>query len=631
VDRPPPTAPHQRTEPWLALGLVLAVLALYWPVRTHGFVNYDDEVYLTDNPHVARGLDWGELGWLFTHEHAANYHPLTWLSHMLDVELFGLEPGPHHLVNVALHALNAVLVLYLARALLGSAWAAGLAAALFALHPLRVESVAWASERKDVLCASFYLGALLAYLRYGRAPSAGRYALVLGLALLALLAKPMAVTLPCALLLLDLWPLERLERARPWRPESGAGRVWLEKLPLFALVAAASFVTWKAQVVAGAASGTTTVPLDLRAWNALTTVGVYLRQSVWPAELCVFYPLTAVVDDAARTALRTPALLALGGLAASGFLAWRLRLRAPWVLTGLAWFVGLLVPVIGLKQVGSQAHADRYTYLPLVGVAWIVAGGAAALARRGRTERAAVVALALAALAALTVAARRQLATWRDTRTLFERALAVDPRNYVAHASLAADALAAGEVELARTHAAEALAIYPLDPASLTTLGRVELAAGNLDAAQAVLERAARLQATKWVRYHLGKVYQARGDASGAAREYAAALALDPSLVDAHFNLGQARYALGDKAEARACFERALALGPDHAGAWNGLGVLALEAGDLATAEAHFARACELDPGYADALHNLSVVLERLGRTEEARAKAREARDVRAH
>jgi tetratricopeptide (TPR) repeat protein len=608
------------------LGLVLAVVALYWPVRAHGFVAYDDEVYLTGNPHVAKGLDWDEIVWVFSHEHAANYHPVTWLAHMLDVELFGLAPGPHHLVNVALHALNACLVLFLCRALLASTWASALAAALFALHPLRVESVAWASERKDVLCATFLLAGLLLYLRHGRAPSPGRYALVALALALALLSKPMAVTFPCVALLLDVWPLRRLG------PGAGSTskRVWLEKLPLLALAALGALSTWFAQEVGGAASGIRAVPLDLRLLNALASYGVYLSETFWPAELAVFHPLAAIVSSAPRAELLVPAAASTLVLAAVSVLAWRARARAPWFLLGWCWYLGLLVPVLGLKQVGVQAHADRYTYLPLVGVAWAVAGLARELVRRRASLRGPVVALALACLAALAVRARIQLATWRDTRTLFEHALEVEEQSYVAHAALGAYWLERGERERARAHLEAALAIEALDAAALTTLGRMELDAGNLAAAEQFLLRAKQVHASKWVRYHVGRLKLAQGNLEAAAREFRAALELDPSLVDARFNLGQTLFGLGRREAARASFEDLRALDPRHAGAWNGLGVLALEGGEAVEAERCFRRAVELDPRYADAHHNLAVALEHLGRTDEAREWSEKARALRA-
>jgi len=603
------------TTPWraralAALVLVLGVVWIYAPVRAHGFVSYDDEVYLTANPHVAKGLDPTEIAWVFAHDHAANYHPLTWMSHMLDVELFGLEPGPHHLVNVGLHALNALLVLALLTRLTGSTAAAYLGAALWAWHPLRVESVAWASERKDVLCALFFLATVHAHLSHARAPSAARLALVALCSALALLAKPMAVTLPAVLLVLDLTVLGR----------RGKGP-WLEKLPLVVLAAAGALSTWLAQEVGGATTNITSLPLDLRLLNALRSFAVYLGQTLWPLDLACFYPLAALVSDEPRRELVPLALLGLGLVVGAAWLGWRERARRPWLLAGVLWTLGTLVPVIGLKQVGSQAHADRYTYLPLVGLTWVAAAGACELLR-GRRLVTAGCALVLMALVPL---ARRQVSVWRDTESLFTHALAVTERNYIAHTGLGSWLLEQGRGAEAAEQFRAALELNPLDANALTGLGRLELDRGELAAAEAHLLGARAIVDSKWVRYHMGRLRLLQQAPELALKEYRAALALDPSLVDAHFNSGQLLFHLQRQEEARASFEQALALAPEHAGAWNGVGALALAEDQPERAAEAFLRAVEADPEYADAHHNLSVALERLGRAEEARASRAEA------
>jgi len=622
----PVPAPHRRLGLAVALALVVAVLAVYAPVRAHGWVGYDDDVYLGENPHVARGLDWGEIGWVFTHDHAANYHPLTWISHMLDVELFGLErPGAHHVMNVGLHALNALLVLLLARALLGGLWAPALAAALFALHPLRVESVAWASERKDVLCALFFLGTCLAYLAYGARRSAGRYALVLALCALALLAKPMAVTLPCVLLTFDAWPLARL-RAPFAR---SARRLLLEKLPLFAFVVAFCTATFVAQRAGEATGDADAFPLGLRLVNALASVGIYVGQSLWPTRLSAFYPHAGTVEAAPLRALLGPALAAAGLLAVGSWLAWRRRRAWPWLALGWVWMLGTLVPVLGFVQVGSQAHADRYTYLPMIGLSWIAAGVAAELVCARAALRPWVAGTCAAVVLTLAVAARRQVAVWRDTPALFEHALALDARNYIAHVGLGAHALAEEDRPGAEQHFLEAVRIHPLEITAHVGLARLYLDAGQLDAAESHLRFARRVHPTKWVHYQAGRLALMRGQFAPAVEEFEAALALDPSLVDAYVNLGNALRALGRRADARARFEQGLALVPELSGAYNGLGALALDDGDAPEAERLFARAVELDPDYADAHNNLGVALERQGRMAEARASYAEAQRLR--
>lgn len=618
-------APRERARlVVLALALVLGVAFVYAPVRAHAFVAYDDDVYLTANPHVARGLDWAEIRWVWTNPLAANYHPLTWMSHMLDVQLFGLEPGPHHLVNVALHALNTLLVLALGRRLLASTLGAALAAGLFALHPLRVESVAWASERKDLLCAAFFLAGVLAYLAYGRARSLGRYLVVCVSLALALLSKPMAVTFPLVALLLDVWPLGRLDPVRPWRAtEPGGGRrLVLEKLPLVALALLGAVATWLAQESGGSTSSARVLPLDLRVLNALAACGVYLRQSVWPTGLAVFYPLAAAVEEAPRARLLVPALLAGLVLGAGCLWAWRARAQRPWFAFAWGWFLLTLVPVLGLKQVGAQAHADRYTYLPLLGLAWIAAGFAQELVRRRASLRGPALALAAAVLLALGLGARAQVGVWADTRTLFEHALRVTERNYMAHTVLGTHHLQLGETAEARAHLEQALAIYPLEASTLGLLGRLELEAENLPAAEAFLQRAARLRALPWVHHHLGRLRLAQHDRERAVAEFSAALELDPWLTEARFNLGQVLFELGRMRAARAELERAFALEPgaQRPRAHNNLGLALLSLGEPEPALAHFEAAAAAQPGFFEAELNAGLGHLQRGALAPARA-----------
>jgi Tfp pilus assembly protein PilF len=641
----------------LALGILAAVAWVYWPVHAFDWVNYDDDVYVLDNPHVVGGLSLRDLAWVATHGYAANYHPLTWASHMLDVELFGLEPGGHHLVSVGLHALNALLLFLFLRSASGRLWPSALCAALFALHPLRVESVAWVAERKDVLCGTFFLLALLAHLRQARAPGL-RHLLPLCLAVLAaLLAKPMAVTLPVLLLVLDFWPLGRLSGAAAVAPSSptpthhlgmtrGAGvgfGVWLEKLPLVGLALACALATVLAQREAGATSGLEALPLDLRVLNALASLAVYVGQSLWPSSLAVFYPHARNVAGDPRAELFAPALaglVLLGGLFALGL---RLRRRHPYLLAGWTWFVLALLPVIGLVQIGTQAHADRYTYLPGIGLGLIAAFGAADLAR-GRARPLVLLSFA-AGPCALAGAARAQVRVWQDGQTLFEHAAAVVDRNYLAHGKLGELARARGDgeraaaefrraleifpayadalnnlalIELERgAHAAarelleRALALQPGDPQLLLNLGVVELEAGNLEAARARLEQALRSAPGEPdvlfndVLFNLGLVLQQADRLPEAEKRLREVLELAPGHGDALNNLGQVLLLQGREAEAVQTYERLAALEPENPDAHFNLGV-ALERlsgpGARARAAASFRRALELDPAHELAL-----------------------------
>ncbi|MDX2166671.1 MAG: hypothetical protein SF182_06390, partial [Deltaproteobacteria bacterium] len=413
----------RRRRALVCVALIASIVALYAPVREHDFVNYDDPEYVLENTPVRAGVTPAGILWAFTHFHSANWHPLTWISHMVDCRVFGLDAGAHLMVNVALHALAAALLfLFLERAT-GAFWRSAFVAALFAVHPLRVESVAWVSERKDVLAALFWMLTLHAYAWHARAPSGRRMALVTAAFAGGLLAKPMLVTLPFVLLLLDLWPLDR--------PRTRA--LLLEKMPLFALVLASCAVTIAAQYTAGAMVAL--VPgfgVSYRVQNAIVSYATYLGQTVWPTDLAVFYPPRTPVPPA-EVALSAAVLLAISGLVA------RHGARRPYLPLGWLWYLGVLVPVIGLVWVGEQARADRFTYLPQIGIGIIVAWGVNDLLARWPRRAWVLAPAATALLLAWAAATRVQIGYWRNTQTLFEHALAVTRDNHVVHANLGAE------------------------------------------------------------------------------------------------------------------------------------------------------------------------------------------------
>ncbi len=495
---------------WLAAGfLFLLSCALYLGVRGHGFLSYDDATYIGFNEHVTDGLGLRGLWWAWTStDYACNWHPLAWTSHMVDVSLFGNDPAGHHLHSVALHGANAALVFLALRALSGSFWRSLVVGAFFASHPLRVESVAWIAERKDVLCAFWFLLSLLFYERWVRRPGRLRYAAVLLAAVFALAAKPMAVTLPCVLLLLDRWPLAR---------DASWAVLVREKLPLFAASAASALLTWLAQSAGGCTSFIDEgIEAGSRAGNAAIAVWQYVGKTLWPMDLAVFYPHPAVVaPDLERG---STAALALAGLTALALTAWRLRRTQPALGIGLLWFVGMLVPVIGVVQVGGQALADRYAYLPTIGlyVAWVWPLGGLARERPGLKLPLLLFAAALTTFfGALTV---RQVPVWRDDDALFSHALEVTERNYVAHVNLGRRAGQAGRLEEAREHFEAAVSFYPRFFESqlnlglaLRLLGNPRAALPHLDAARALSpERANAAYELALARLALGE-----GDAAG--------------------------------------------------------------------------------------------------------------------
>jgi tetratricopeptide (TPR) repeat protein len=561
--------------------LAVTTLAVYATVVRFEFVGFDDPIYVTANPHVTAGLGWAGLRWAATAFHGANWHPLTWVSHMADVELWGMWAGGHHLTSVLLHV-AATLLCFVALARLTGAPARSLVvAALFALHPTRVESVAWISERKDVLSACCWFATLAAYASYVRTPTGARYAAVVALCALGLLAKPMLVTLPCALLLLDWWPLRRL--AGRWT--SAAGRVVAEKLPLFALAAAASAMTLVAQRAGGAVVALDAVPLGDRIAHVAVAYVRYLEMLAWPSGLAFFYPLapvTAVRGIGAGLVLATVTIACV----------WRAG-RQPYLLVGWLWFVGTLVPVIGLVQVGQQGLADRFTYIPAVGVFVAVVWGIGDLLAAARAPRWIATAAATCALVVAAAASAMQVRHWRDGETLFQRALAVTTDNYVAHMNLGHLESKRERWALAEQHYLEAARIRP-----------------NL--------------ATAWL--GLGRVHMAQGRDADAAAELDLAIRLDPSLPEAHNSLGLAAVRAGDDVSARASFERAIAARPDYVAARTNLGDLLARTGDVAGAIAQYRHAASVAPEDPSIAHSLGLALLSAGDAPGAVAALASAR-----
>ena len=488
-------------KPWAAAGLlVAATAAIYWQTLGHEFLRFDDHAYIVANPHVRGGLTPENATWALSTRHASNWHPLTWLSHMADCSLYGMWPGGHHLTSVVLHATNALLVLMVMRSLGESPAVCALVAAVFAVHPLRVESVAWVAERKDLLCAAFFLLAVWAHVATAR----GRLSRGVGLAAtaaamaLGALSKGMIVTLPCVLLLLDWWPLRRLA----WSPGGPSGqpvgpvRILLEKLPLFAISAAVSWMTIWSQETAIASM--TDVPLRLRVAGAAINVADYLGMFLAPTNLAGFYPWDPVKITPLRTFASVALIAAVTAIAVAG------RERQPRLLVGWLWFLGMLVPVSGVVQVGRANLADRFTYLPQIGLAWAcvgiafdawnsVASGIGDPLRRRRFQ-AAGVALAAASLATLAGISWFQTMHWRDTQALWRRSLACSPRNATGHLNLAVQLRDEGRLGEALQHLAAAHEIEPNAVDILLTFGLALSAAGRLTEAEQCFARAATLE-----------------------------------------------------------------------------------------------------------------------------------------
>ncbi len=572
-------------RPRLLAALLLALtLALYARTGTFEFVRYDDDVYVTENEPVRAGLSAAGARWAFTTGHAANWHPLTWLSHQLDVELFGLDAGAHHRTNALLHALNAALLFLALRALTGASGRCLLIAALFAWHPLRVESVAWVAERKDLLSAAFGFAALWAWAGYARGAGsarggAARYGLALGLFGLGLLAKPMGVTLPFVLLLLDHWPLGR-------RAQSSLARLVLEKLPFLLLAAGSALVTLFVQRAGGAVNALEQLGFAARVANAFRACGLYAWKSLWPGELGPLHLHPAYLEPGSPP-WSASALAGLVFVLSTSAALVALRRRAPYALMGWLWFLGTLVPVLGLVQVGWQGWAERYSYVPTIGLALALVWSGHELARTPRARGAATALLALA-LAGLCVATTRQLGVWHDTRALFTHLLTLEERNFVAHNNLAEALEQDGDLAGAQRHYARALELHPRMPPVRVNLARVLRAQGELEAARLELERA---------------------------------LADDPGLTRARADLGALLAGLGRDGEALEHLRRARADLPEDAALLNVLAwVLATSASHAEPQEA-LALAERLSAGPAvlpGTLESRAAALARLGRFAEA-------------
>lgn len=527
------TTLQKRSRRWkticICAGLAVATWAVFGQTLHYDFVNYDDPSYVYQNARIASGINVANIAWAFSHVHSENWHPLTTITHMLDCQLHGLNAGWHHFTNVLLHVIAVVLLFVALQQMTGALWGSAFVSAVFAVHPLHVESVVWIAERKDVLSGVFFMLTLLAYLHYTRAPSIGRYLTVALVFVLGLMSKPMLVTLPFVLLLLDFWPLSRLE-ARKSDTRRQLLRLVLEKIPLITLSAVSSMVTFLAQ--RGAIGWTEQLPMSERLSNAMVAYVVYIRQMFWPAGLAVFYPHPENRLPGWEISL---ALFILVGITLAAFL---LRKTAPYLVTGWLWYLGMLVPVIGLVQVGWQGHADRYTYLPQIGLYIAVTWAVSDLTRSWRFQRTILGAAAVLALGGLSWCAWLQTSYWRDSESLFTHALAVTRNNDVA----------------------------------LNNLGIIFLDKGQLDEAISKLQAAVDLRPENAPAHdNLAKALLKKGQVSDAMIHYRKFLELEPANVEARNTLGTALIQQGHVREAIQQWQEALATQPENGNAASNL------------------------------------------------------------
>ncbi len=593
------TEPTKKRLLIVSLLLIIAAFMAFWQVTQSDFITLDDAEYVTENGHVQDGLTVEGILWAFTTGHASNWHPLTWISHMVDVELFGLQPGWHHLTSLLFHLANTILLFLVLNRMTQALWRSAFVAALFALHPLHVESVAWVAERKDVLSTFFWMLTMGLYASWVARPGLTRYLTLLFCFALGLMAKPMLVTLPFVLLLLDYWPLQRLEQQKPPQepsskdnsrtppvkaPVQPAGHwpllrpLLIEKIPLFVLAVLSSTVTYLVQQHGGAVSSLEALPPSGRIANAVVSYSTYLVKMLWPTNLAVFYPhpgwwpLWQVLGSVAL-------LIAITVLVIRG------AKKRPYAAVGWLWYVGTLVPVIGIVQVGAQALADRYTYIPLVGLFIIVAWAVPELLEKWPYRKEVLIALSAVCLLCLFLVTWRQVGYWRNSIALYDHALGVADRNSLIHYNRGTAYTKLGEYTQAIADFNRAVEINPGYVEAYNNRGRAYIGLANYTQAIADFDRA---------------------------------IELNPRYVEAYTNRGVAYIHLGKYTEAIADLDRAIELNPRYVEAYTNRGVAYGSLGKPTEAIADFDRAVEINPGFGEAYNNRGVAYDRLGNREHA-------------
>ena len=617
----------------VCLGLVVLVVWAFWPSVSNDFVNLDDPIYVYENIHVLGGLTWQSIGWAFTNLDAGFWHPLTWLSLMLDCQIFGLQAGGYHLVSLLLHGATTLALFLAFQRMTGAVWRSAAVAALFALHPLHVESVAWVSDRKDVLCAFFWMLSLWMYVRYAqrtegrrletrdRRPGTGtsdthplplisiHYWLVLLFFICALMSKPAVVTLPVLLLLLDWWPLRRFQPS-PANPKTST--LLIEKLPFLAAAFVCGLLTVYAERGVSALPDAVQSPVADRMANAALSYSRYLAQTFWPVDLAAYYPYPATFSPG----LVVGAVLL--GLTASALLLWAGR-RRPYLAVGWLWYVVTLLPVIGLVQVGGQSRADRYTYVPLIGLFLLVVWAAHDFTKRWRYQAVCLTVAAVLVFSACLVLTRRQIGYWKDSETLLRHAIAVTGDNSMAQNNLGVALIKRGQLDEAVTRLQGAIRIAPNYAEAHNNLGTALAMQGRLEEAIARFQESVRLKPRSAQAHNdLGAALGRQGRLDEAIAHLQEAVRLTPDLADARCNLGDALAAKGRLDDAIVQYQQAIQLNPNYPDTYNHLGIALASRGRLDEAIGQFQRALALNPDYAEAHGSLGAALGRKGSLDEA-------------
>ncbi|MDD5063916.1 MAG: tetratricopeptide repeat protein [Phycisphaerae bacterium] len=583
---------------FISLALAASTLIAYEQVRLNGFVNYDDDLYVTENPNVNKGISGNSIIWAFTTGYCNNWHPLTWLSHMLDCQVFGLKPAGHHIVNLFFHIANTLLLFWILKKMTGGIWQSAFVAAVFALHPLHVESVAWIAERKDVLSGFFWMLTIAAYVRYAKRPDIKKYLLAVLFLCLGLMSKPMTATLPFVLLLLDWWPLDRFQSKGGISPKSKSakagyqkaslGSLIKEKIPLFALAVILSVITFAVQqkgkpteisAAVPASIRITTAPLNVRISNALVSYVSYMVKTVYPKRLAVLYPHPT--DSLPKWEPIVCFVLLAAITAGVIYLARRQRYLA----TGWLWYLGTLVPVIGLVQVGAQAMADRYTYLPSIGIFIMAAWGAGELLAKRRYQKLAMGTAAGIVLAILMICTHKQVSYWQNSSTLFGHTLAVTEKNFIMHDNYGVELLNAGQLDEAAKQFDKSLQINPEYLKALSHKGKVLLEQGKFNEAITWFTEMVRtVPDYPDVQYLLGVSYARKGEYEKSVPLFEAALRLKPNWPDAYNDLALAYLLIGKYEPAIRNYNESLRLKPDNPAAINNLGIALKKQADIEAA-----------------------------------------------
>lgn len=570
---------NRRREIIVCLFLIVTTLAVYWQITNHEFINYDDGLYVTENSHVQAGLTLGSIKWAFTTCHASNWHPLTWLSHMLDYELYGLNPMGHHWTSLQIHLINTLLLFFILQYMTGALWKSAFVAALFALHPLHVESVAWVSERKDVLSTFFGMLTISAYIMYVKKRNLLKYSLVFIFLSLGLMAKSMLVTIPFVLLLLDFWPLKRLKLTLNQASGQTSNLLLLirEKIPLLVLVAISSILTLIAQQSV-ALRTLESFPLQARVANAFISYASYFGKAIWPLRLSVFYPYQ---EASISLWYASEAALMIAG---SLFIAVNISKKYPYILVGLLWFLVTLLPVIGIIQVGDQAMADRYTYIPLIGIFIAVAWGGSDLLKKWTNKKIVPAILAISVLLVLTMQSFLQTTHWKNNITLFGNAIKVTENNWLAHNNLGIALFSKGKLDKAIYHYKKALNIRP------DTVGAIK---------------------------NLGVAMSDKSNFEKAAKYFSKALVINSEDWDAHYKLGGILTKQGKSNEAIRNFTEAIRINPDYAPAYNEIGIILAQKGKLQKSNDFFSKAIQIEPDCKEARDNILILKKMMQQDEK--------------